>query len=84
VRPPWRPRHTVTIYTRARCGLCRQAEQLAHLEAKGHILLLIDIDADPDLQRQYNIRVPVIMVDGTEIAEGGLAPGLLTRALRAR
>jgi glutaredoxin len=83
VRPPWRPRRTVTIYTRARCGLCSQAEQLAQLEAKGHTLQLIDIDADPDLQREYNIRVPVTMVDGAEIAEGGLAPGLLKRALRA-
>ena len=43
----------------------------------------MDIDADADLQRAYNIRVPVVAVDGTEIAEGRLVPGAVRAAIRA-
>jgi glutaredoxin len=72
----------VTVYTRSGCGLCRMAERLVADEAAGHALQLVDIDADPELQRRYNIRVPVIAIDGTETLEGRLVPGQVRRALR--
>ncbi len=75
---------TVTVYTRAGCGLCRKAEAIVEREARDHIVVRVDIDADPDVQLAYNIRVPVIAVDGVEIAEAGLAPGVLRAALRQR
>lgn len=82
MRWPWQRRRTVVVYTRDGCGLCREAEQLVAREARGHDVELVDIDADPDLQRAYNVRVPVVEVDGVEVAEGRLAPGVVRTALR--
>lgn len=83
MRWPWQRRRTVVVYTRDGCGLCREAEQLVAREARGHDVRLVDVDADPDLQRAYNVRVPVVEVDGVEVAEGRLPPGALRTALRA-
>lgn len=76
------PTRTVVVYTRAGCGLCREAEDLVAREAAGHDVRHVDVDADPELQRAYNIRVPVVEVDGREVAEGRLAPGAVRAALR--
>ena len=83
MRRPWQPRRTVTVYTRAGCGLCREAEDLVAREARGHEVQLVDVDGDDDLQRAYNVRVPVVAVDGVEVAEGRLPPGAVRTALRA-
>ena len=83
MRLPWQRRHVVTVFTRDGCGLCREAEELVAREAAGHDVQRVDIDADPQLQRAYNIRVPVVAVDGTEIAEGRLVPGAVRAAIRA-
>ncbi len=83
MRRPWQPRHVVTVFTRDGCGLCREAEALVAREARGHDVQRVDIDADDELQRRYNIRVPVVAVDGVEIAEGRLEPGAVRAALRA-
>jgi MFS family permease len=72
----------VEVHTREGCGLCDTAERLAQEEAgDGAEVVLIDIDEDPDLQRRYNIRVPVVAVDGEEVAEGRIAPGTIRRAV---
>lgn len=83
MRLPWQRRHVVTVFTRDGCGLCREAEELVAREAAGHDVQRVDIDADADLQRAYNVRVPVVAVDGTEIAEGRLVPGAVRAAIRA-
>lgn len=83
MRLPWQRRRTVTVYTRQRCGLCREAEELVAREARGHEVELVDVDGDAELQRAYNIRVPVVEVDGEEVAEGRVAPGVVAAALRA-
>ena len=82
MRWPWQRRRTVVVYTRAGCGLCREAERLVAREARGHDVELVDIDADPDLQRAYTVRVPVVEVDGVEVAEGRLPPGAVRTARR--
>ena len=55
-----------TVYTRAECGLCEQLQQeLAELlgpAAAG--VQVVDVDQDPELQRRYGHRVPVLMADG--------------------
>lgn len=83
MRLPWRRRRVVTVFTRDGCGLCREAEDLVAREARGHDVQRVDVDADPELQRAYNIRVPVVAVDGVEVAEGRLAPGVVRTALRS-
>ena len=61
---------TVTVYTRAGCHLCREAErtvaEVAHGRADVH---LIDIDAHPELTERYTVRVPVVALDGEELFE---------------
>ena len=72
----------VVVYTRAGCGLCREAERLVAEEAAGHEVEFVDVDADEQLQRAYNLRVPVVAVDGVEVAEGIVSPGTVADALR--
>lgn len=73
----------VTIYTRSGCGLCLRAEQLVAREARRATVTTIDVDRAEDLIRRYGVRVPVIEVDGIEVAELEVAPGVVKRALRA-
>lgn len=81
----WRrgPTRVVTVYTRAGCHLCEQAEATVRRIARRHDIRVVDIDADPDLTERYTVRVPVIEVDGVEIAEFTLDPAHLRTALRA-
>lgn len=51
-------------------------------EARGADVEHVDVDADPELQAAYNIRVPVVTVDGAEVAEGQVAPGAIRAAVR--
>lgn len=84
----WRPRGPapeVVVYTRQGCGLCRRAEDLVRREARGADVRLVDVDGDPTLQERYSVRVPVVTVDGHEVAELEVAPGDVRRAMvRAR
>ncbi len=70
-----RPRREVVVYTREGCGLCVVAEQLVAREARGHHVRHVDVDRDPQLQRRYGVRVPVVTVDDVEVAELQVSPG---------
>jgi uncharacterized membrane protein len=52
----------VVLYSRADCHLCELArDELDRLQSEvPHKLVIIDIDSDPELQRQYGFNVPVI------------------------
>lgn len=78
-----RHRPEVVVYTRAGCGLCRRAEALVAAEARRVTRRSVDVDADPELTARYGVRVPVVCVDGVEVAELELAPGTVRRAVRA-
>ena len=78
---------TVTLYTRAGCHLCEEAERVLRGEqaAAGFRLELVDIDRDPELARRYGVRVPVVAVDGEELFEYEVPSDLLRARLgRAR
>ncbi len=79
-----RRRHKVLVefYTREGCHLCDEAEELLRVEAKRARVKRIDIDRDERLHDRYHIRIPVIVVDGREVAEGRIAPGTIRRAVR--
>jgi glutaredoxin len=78
-------RPEVVVYTRVGCGLCERAEALVRREARGCEVRIVDVDTDPDLQRRYTVRVPVVVVDGAEAAELEVAPGEVRLAVsRAR
>jgi glutaredoxin len=73
---------TVTVYTRAGCKLCREAERIVAEVAHGLAAVeLVDIDADPSITEQYTIRVPVVAVDGRELFEFQVDADDLRRAL---
>lgn len=56
-----------TVYSRAGCGLCDELlGELAHLlgpEAAAHVAV-VDITGDPELERRYGNRIPVLAADG--------------------
>lgn len=73
------------MHTRAGCGLCRRAEALVAREARRAEVRHVDVDTDPELQRRYGVRVPVVTVDGVEVAELEVTPGQVGAAVdRAR
>ena len=55
---------TVTLYMRADCHLCEQAEaDLKALQGEHpHRLVLVDVDSDPDLRKVYGFNVPVVEI----------------------
>jgi glutaredoxin len=56
----------VIVYSRKGCHLCEVVkESLAKLSRRGGFTWReVDVDADPNLRRQYNDEVPVVFIDG--------------------
>ena len=76
---------TVTLYTKKDCGLCREAERVLgrlHRE-KPFALVLVDIEADARIYDRYWDRVPVVAVDGKEVAAAPLDETYLRALLSA-
>ncbi|HEU4760638.1 MAG TPA: glutaredoxin family protein, partial [Dehalococcoidia bacterium] len=64
----------VTLFTQEDCGLCREAEALLR-RLRRRIpfeLEVVDIESDETLLRRYWDRVPVVAVDGGEVAAAPL------------
>jgi glutaredoxin len=59
---------TIVLVTRDGCHLCDDALRL--LRDLGVHPELADVDADDELHRLYDFRVPVVLVDGSVVAEG--------------
>lgn len=75
---------TVTLYTRNGCHLCEIAEGVVAEVAEGRAhVRVIDIDTDPALAERYTVRVPVVAVDGVEVAEYEVDPEQLRAMLSA-
>ena len=74
---------TVTLYTRAGCHLCEEAERVLRAEqaATPFHLELVDIDGDPELARRYGVRVPVGAVDGQDLFDYEVPVDLLRARL---
>jgi hypothetical protein len=75
----------VTLYTSAECGLCREAEvMLRRMQSKIRFeLVSVDIGGDDDLFRRFWDRIPVIEVDGQEVAAAPVDEKRLAAALGA-
>jgi predicted thioredoxin/glutaredoxin len=83
-RPEIRVR--LTIVHRQDCELCDL--MVAELTALGRRealppLELVDVDADPVLQRRHGLNVPVLLLDGTVVCRQRLDIPELLRILRA-
>ncbi len=73
----------VTLFTAEDCGLCREAEQLLmRLQRRlGFELDVVDIGSDRVAFDRYWARVPVVAVDGKEVAAAPLDERRLKAAL---
>jgi len=75
----------VELLTRRDCGLCEKAH--AALLAVGREVplrvTLRDVDLDEALLREFHIRVPVVRLGETVLAEGVVTEDALRPALRA-
>lgn len=66
------PQPIITLYTRNRCPLCDKAKN-SILELKQQwdfTLEEIDIDESDELTELYGIMIPVVHIDGEEVAFG--------------
>jgi hypothetical protein len=56
-----------TVYSRAGCSLCEHMlEELAELlgSPAAAAVQVVDIEGDPELERKYGTRIPVLLADG--------------------
>jgi hypothetical protein len=74
-------RPALTLLTRAECGLCDEMQaELRALAVRVTLppLTIIDVDSDPQLQRRYGLKIPVLLLDSALVCSGRLdAPELL-------
>lgn len=75
--------HEVIVYSRSGCHLCDVVKDtLIQLQSTADFHWRdIDIDADPQLRRQYNDEVPVVFIDGRKTFKYHLDPSQFLRAL---
>jgi Glutaredoxin-like domain (DUF836) len=54
-----------TVYSRADCSLCeRMLEELSEVLGPQAPVQVVDIDGEPELERKYGTRIPVLLADG--------------------
>jgi len=75
----------VLLYSRPRCGLCDEAREaiLAVRERVPFAFREVDVSGDDALELEYGIRIPVVVVDGDELAEIRLSEWELEEAVRS-
>ncbi len=78
------PETRFLVYTREGCALCDEfiLELSRELGAAGPAFGLRDVDADPELQRRYGYKVPVLTCDGSVVCHGHLDRRALARLVR--
>jgi len=71
----------VTLYSRRTCGLCEEARTVIEAERRRRAIPFdfdeVFIDGDDALERDYGLRVPVVVVGGVERFEYHVDPTLL-------
>lgn len=74
---------TVVVYGKSDCSLCDKATAiLERLRAEfAYHVEQVDITETPDLFSRYRYRIPVVVVDGREIASGIVTTPALRAAL---
>jgi glutaredoxin len=70
---------TVYLYSRPGCHLCDNAR--AVLEKAGIAFEEVDITADPALEAEYGVFIPVVEQGGRQLFEAGMDPNELPALL---
>lgn len=59
----------LTLYSRPGCHLCELLlEELEPLLGQGALVETVDVEDDPELERRYGLRIPVLVSDGVELS----------------
>ena len=76
----------LTLYTRPGCHLCNTMKAVVQRVRRQQAFKLteLDVSADPALERRYGRDVPVLLIDGVEVARHRLDETELTRRLRGQ
>ena len=74
----------VVMYSRTTCGLCDKARAVVMAEGERTPFRFeeVFIDGDDALERDYGLRVPVVLVDGREEFEFEIEPTRFSRLIR--
>jgi len=76
----------VLLYTRRGCHLCEAVEEI--LAWHDPAARIVDVGGDAALERDYGLRVPVLLLGGLVVAEGRIEEAeltlLLERGVRGR
>jgi hypothetical protein len=75
----------LVVLSREGCGLCHDMlEALAALELSRAIpeVKIVDVDSDPELTRQFGLKVPVLLLDGSVICHYTLNSNELLRLVQ--
>ncbi len=75
----------VHLITRDGCHLCEQAAAVVAqvCEGRSEPYQVIDVDTDPALRARWTDLVPVVLVDGRQVATWRVTPADLEAALAA-
>ena len=75
----------VRLYARPGCHLCDEARDviLAEKDRTPFVFEEVDVSTSEELELEYGIRIPVVEVDGRELAEIRLDASELASAVRA-
>lgn len=75
---------SVVLYSRPGCGLCDEARAviLAERERTPFAFDEVDISGDDALELEYGIRIPVVVLDGSEAFEIRVEPRAFAAAVR--
>lgn len=77
----------LTLLVREECELCEQMSAALTALARRAALppvAIADVDGDPQWQRRYGLKVPVLLLDGTPVCRTRLDEAQLLDALRRR
>ena len=76
----------LALLTREGCGLCEELlAELSELPSREPLIPgveLVDVDSDPQLQRRWGLKLPVLLLDGALVCLGRLDTPELLRLLR--
>jgi hypothetical protein len=75
---------SVVLYSRPGCGLCDEAREVIAAERARTAFGFdeVDITGDDALELEYGIRIPVVLVDGSEAFEIRVDPRAFAAAVR--
>jgi hypothetical protein len=77
---------SLILYSRPGCHLCDDMKAVVQRVAGSRAIAIeiVDISADPQLEAQYGLEIPVLLVDGKKAAKYRVTEDELTRILSAR